>query len=154
MFHVEVLEDNFPVDDISKEISKIKKECNLELDWSSILVQSEDGKSNPLTNLPENYYSKTIFESAKTINRIIDKYGLVKTELTKLKPRQSTQFTRSLSKRVFVPILYPLGNYTIVDGKSYSFEPGRVYLVNTTLSYVLVNASDSSRVELIGRMYS
>jgi hypothetical protein len=55
---------------------------------------------------------------------------------------------------VFVPILYPLGNYTIVDGKSYSFELGRVYLVNTTLPYSLVNASDSARVELIGRMYS
>jgi len=152
--HIEVLEDNFPVDDISKEISKIKKECNLELDWSRILVQSEDGKPYPSSDLPENYYNKTIFEFAKTINRIIDKYGLVKTALVKLTPRRSTQLTRSLSKRVFVPILYPLGNYTIVDGKSYSFEPGRVYLVNTTLPYALVNASDSPRVELIGRMYS
>lgn len=154
MFHVEVLEDNFPVDDIGKEISKIKKECNLELDWTSILLQSDDGSPDPLTNLPENYYKETIFEFAKTINRIIDKYGLVKTELTKLKPRRTTQFTRSLSKRIFVPILYPTGNYTIVDGKLFSFEPGRIYLVNTTLPHSLVNSSQSSRVELIGRMYS
>ena len=154
MFHVEVLEDNLSVDDISEEISKIKTACGFKLDWTKIPLQSADGSPNPPDNLPENYYNKTFFDLAKNINRIIDKYGLCKTELQKLKPGECTSTSRALSKNVFIPILHPKGSFTWIDDNIFTFEVGKVYLVNTTLSYSLINAGHSPRVEIVGRMYS
>ena len=154
MLDHEVLEENLNIDDISKEIAKIKKETSTSLDWASILLQSEDGKFNPPTDLPENYYKATCFDFAKTINRIIDKFGLCKSELQKLKPGTCTPLTEALSKRVFIPILHPQDSYLLINGSFYTLEVGKVYLVNTNLPHSIINVSSASRVDLVGRMYS
>ena len=164
--HIEVLEDNVDIEAINNEIGIIKKTLRLKLDWDQISLQGHQPNLNPTEywdantgkanniDFPENYYKHLLFNNTPTINRYIEKYGLVRTRLMKSKSKTCLTWHRDLSKRIHIPVKSQDGCFMVIEDAKYFLEPGKVYLVNTTKFHTAFNGSLSSRVHIMGCFYS
>jgi len=115
-------------------------------EWQSSTKRSEKSQ------YPETYFKYPLFDT-QLLNRIVGKYGLVRTRIIKSPARKCTAFTRKLSKRVYIPLMTNPGDRIIIENKVYSLEVGKIYLVNTTLEHAAINASNKNGVAIIGCIY-
>jgi len=163
--HIEVLEDNVDIESINNEISILKQSLGLQLEWDQISLQGHQPNLNPnkywkastgkasSIDFPETYYKHLLFNNIPTINRYIEKYGLVRARLMKSKSKTCLSWHRDLSKRVHIPVKSQAGCFMIIEDNKYYLEPGKIYLVNTTKYHTAFNGSPLSRVHIMGCLY-
>jgi hypothetical protein len=164
--HIEVLEDNIDLKTILEEANSVK--MFLKAGWKDIdqvglqahkpnLDPAEEW-SNSLGRpdqipYPENYFKYSLFE-IPTINRIMEKYGMVRTRIMKSNPKTCLTVHEDLTKRIHIPLISNDKCFMAIEDRNYYLEPGKIYLTNTTLRHTAVNASDTYRVHIVGCIYS
>tara|TARA_R100000951_G_scaffold112808_1_gene113764 strand:+ start:604 stop:1098 length:495 start_codon:yes stop_codon:yes gene_type:complete len=162
--HAEVLE-KIDRKSILEEANSVK--VKLDMSWKNLRdvgLQSHKPNLNPTKEwqsstkrseklqYPETYFKYPLF-NAPLINRIMDKYGLVRTRIIKCPAYKCTGFKRKLTKRVYIPLMSNSGLRIIVENEIYNFETGKIYLVNTTLEHTSINASNKNGVVIVGCIY-
>lgn len=163
--HVEVLEE-INLGTIIKEANIIK--VQLKKGWSTLgQVGIQGHKPNLDPNVewqssigvghklqyPETYFKYHLF-NVPTINSIMDKYGMLRTRLMQSNPKTCLTMHEDLTKRIHIPLITNPDCVMIIEDRVYYLEPGKVYLTNTTLRHTALNASDRSRVHIVGCIYS
>lgn len=163
--HIEVLEE-FDYKQVLEEANDVKVIMNKgwkdidqvglqaikpDMDWKEQWDKSI-GRVNSL-QYPETYFKYPLF-NIPTINRLMDKYGIVRTRIMASQPKTNLSFHNDLTKRVHIPLITNPDCIMIIEDKIYHLEPGKVYLTNTTLRHTAVNASLSNRVHIVGCVYS
>jgi len=114
--------------------------------------QSSIGRGDRL-QYPETYFKYHLF-NVPTINRIMDKYGMLRTRLMQSDPKSCLTMHQDMSKRIHIPLITNPDCVMIIEDRTYYLEPGKIYLTNTTLRHTAVNASDRARVHIVGCIYS
>ena len=102
---------------------------------------------------PETYFKYNLF-NIPTINRIMNKYGMLRTRLMQSDPKTCLSLHQDMSKRIHIPLISNPDCLMIIEDRTYYLEPGKIYLTNTTLRHTAVNASDMPRVHIVGCIYS
>ena len=164
--HIEVLEDNIDLKAILEEANSVK--MFLDAGWKDIdqiSIQGykpnldpnkewkcSTGKSEDL-QYPENYYKYPLFDLPE-INRIMSKYGMVRTRIFKSNPKSCLTLHEDLTKRIHIPLITNDKCFMVISDRNYYLEPGKIYLTNTTLKHTSVNASQHFRIHIVGCMYS
>ena len=163
--HIEVLEEI--------DHQKILEEANdvkifLEKGWSDIEqvgIQGYKPNLDPKTEwmssvgrvsrlqFPETYFKYSLF-NIPTINRLMEKYGMLRTRIMKSNPKTCLSMHNDMSKRIHIPLLTNPDCIMLIEDKTYHLELGKVYITNTTLRHTAVNASDRMRVHIVGCVYS
>tara|TARA_R100000455_G_C6225578_1_gene88634 strand:+ start:108 stop:605 length:498 start_codon:yes stop_codon:yes gene_type:complete len=164
--HIEVLEDNIDFKKIIAEANTIK--VSLKKGWTNIghvglqghkpkLYPLEEykasiGKSTTL-RYPENYFKYSLW-NIPTLNRIFEKYGMVRTRIMQSDPKTCLSMHADLTKRIHIPLIINDQCFMMIEDKVYYLQTGKIYLTNTTLKHTAVNASYLSRVHIVGCVYS
>jgi len=162
--HIEVL-DKIDISTVLEEANDIK--VMLKKGWKDIDQVGLQGHKPDLNwkdewtrsigsskkDFPETYFKYPLWDTP-TINRLIDKYGMVRTRIMSSAPKTNLTFHNDLTKRIHIPIISNPDCIMIIEDKIYHLEPGYVYLTNTTLRHTAVNASWQQRVHIVGCMYS
>jgi|TARA_R100000084_G_C4633589_1_gene139767 aspartyl/asparaginyl beta-hydroxylase (cupin superfamily) len=163
--HIEVLEE-IDHKTILEEINDVKillrkgwkdlEQVGLQSIKPDMKWQDQWDKSiNSLNKLqyPETYFKYPLFDLPNT-NRLLEKYGMVRTRIMVSKPGTNLSFHNDLTKRIHIPLITTTDSIMIIEDAIYRLEPGKVYLTNTTLQHTAVNASNSIRVHVVGCVYS
>ena len=124
-----------------------KPELDPKVEW-----QNSVGRVNKL-QYPETYFKYSLFD-IPTINRIMEKYGMLRTRIMKSNPKTCLSMHQDMSKRIHIPLITNPDCVMIIEDRTYYLEPGKIYLTNTTLRHTAVNASDRPRVHIVGCIYS
>lgn len=132
------------IEDVGLQAHKPDLDPNEE--WQSSIKRKEKFQ------YPETYFKYQLFD-APLINRIIDKYGMVRTRIVKSKAVSCTTFNRKMTKRIYIPLMTNPDNRIIIENNVYNFETGNIYLVDTTLPHAAVNASQKHGVHIQGCIY-
>lgn len=163
--HIEVLEDNVDVKAFLKEANSVK--VKLGLGWNQVKqigIQGHKPDLDPLEEwkssigrgtgiqYPETYFKYPLFD-IPLINRFIEKYGLVRTRIMGMQEKSCYTAHNDLSKRIHIPLISNPDCFIMVEDRVYHLEPGKVYLVNTTLKHTAINASKNFRLHLVGSFY-
>jgi len=162
--HIEVLE-NINIKKILEEANQIKVALNKS--WSNIeqvglqgnkpnqdpkeFCYTSVGRINKL-QFPENYFKYPLWDTP-IINRIIEKYGMVRTRIMQSNPKSCLTRHQDMTKRIHIPLITNEDCFMIIDNKIYNLEVGKIYLTNTTLKHTAVNASKQYRIHIVGCMY-
>lgn len=101
---------------------------------------------------PETYFKYPLFE-LPTINRLMEKYGMLRTRIMQSNPKTCLTLHQDMTKRIHIPLITNEDCFMVIENKNYMLEVGKVYLTNTTLRHTAVNASKHSRVHIVGCMY-
>ena len=167
--HIEVLEDIPNFKKVIDEVNKVKVALNKS--WKNIEqvgLQAHKPNLDPLqqpyecyasvgrmTKLqyPETYFKYPLWE-LPTINRLMEKYGMVRTRIMQSGPKTCLTLHQDMTKRIHIPLITNQNCFMMIEDKIYRLKAGKVYLTNTTLKHTAVNASDSSRVHIVGCIYS
>ena len=162
--HIEVLE-NINVKKVLEEANTVKVAVNR--GWENIEQVGLQGHKQNLDPLkecyasvgrinklqfPENYFKYSIWKTP-IINRIMEKYGMVRTRIMQSQPKTCLTVHRDLTKRIHIPIITNPDCFMMIDGRVYTLQVGKVYLTNTTLFHTAVNASKKARVHIVGCVY-
>lgn len=123
-----------------------KPDLNWEDNWDK-----GNGKSVEL-DYPETYYKYSLFD-LPTINRLMEKYGMVRTRIMVSQPSTNLSFHQDMSKRIHLPLFTNPDCVMIIEDTIYRLEPGKVYLTNTTLRHTAVNGSLVPRGHIVGCVY-
>ena len=162
--HIEILE-NINVKKVLEEANTVKVAVNK--GWENIEqvgLQGHKPKLDPLKEcyasvgkvsklqFPENYFKYPIWK-IPTINRIMEKYGMVRTRIMQSQPKTCLTIHRDLTKRIHIPIITNPNCFMMIDGQVHILQVGKVYLTNTTVFHTAVNASTLARVHIVGCVY-
>ena len=101
---------------------------------------------------PETYFKYSLFE-LPIINRLMEKYGMLRTRIMQSNPKTCLTLHQDMTKRIHIPLITNEDCFMVIENKNYILEVGKVYLTNTTLRHTAVNASKQSRVHIVGCMY-
>ena len=114
-----------------------------------------DKSTKSITNLeyPETYYKYPLFD-LPNINRLIEKYGMVRTRIMVSAPKTNLSFHKDLTKRIHIPLITNPDCIMIIEDSMYHLKTPKMYLTNTTLRHTAVNASFEYRVHIVGCIYS
>jgi|TARA_R110002167_G_scaffold58768_13_gene166398 hypothetical protein len=115
-------------------------------EWGSSI-----GRVNKL-QYPETYFKYSLFE-LPIINRLMEKYGMLRTRIMQSNPKTCLTLHQDMTKRIHIPLITNEDCFMVIENKNYILEVGKVYLTNTTLRHTAVNASKQSRVHIVGCMY-
>ena len=165
MMHIEVLEeiDHKKILEVANSIKVMLKKG-----WANIGqvgIQGHKPNLDPMTEYkssigrvsklqyPETYFKYSLFE-IPTINRLMEKYGMLRTRIMQSTPKTCLSFHQDMSKRIHIPLITNDDCMMIIEDRIYNLEVGKVYLTNTTLRHTAVNASTNSRVHIVGCVYS
>lgn len=166
MTAVTVLEDNIDVESIIEEANDIK--VALGVGWNDldqVGLQGHKPNLDPLENwkastgrkkntpYPENYFKYSLWQSP-TINRYLEKYGMVRSRLMVSHQKTCLSMHQDMSKRIHIPLITNPDCIMIIDNQVYHLEPGKIYLTDTTLKHTAVNASRKLRAHIVGCVYS
>jgi len=124
-----------------------KPDLDPQVEWKSSI-----GRVNKL-QYPETYFKYPLFNTP-TINRILEKYGMLRTRIMQSNPKTCLSMHSDMSKRIHIPLITNRDCLMVIEDKTYFLEPGKIYLTNTTLKHTAVNASDKPRVHIVGCVYS
>ena len=69
-------------------------------------------------------------------------------------PKSCLTLHHDLTKRIHIPLITNDQCFMMIEDNIYYLKPGNVYLTNTTLKHTAVNASKSSRIHIVGCVYS
>ena len=164
--HIEVLEEIPNFKKLLEEINTVK--VSLKKGWNNIGQVGLQGHKPDLAPLkehrssigsvgklryPENYFKYSLW-NIPTLNRIFEKYGMVRTRIMQSDPKSCLTLHHDLTKRIHIPLITNDQCFMMIEDNVYYLKPGNVYLTNTTLKHTAVNASKSSRIHIVGCVYS
>ena len=121
------------------------------MNWKEQWDKSLNSSSN--LDYPETYYKYPLFD-VPNINRLIEKYGMVRTRIMVSQSKTNLSFHNDLTKRIHIPLITNPDCIMIIEDSIYHLKTGKVYLTNTTLRHTAVNASFNYRVHIVGCVYS
>lgn len=165
IMHVKILEENIDRKAILNEVDFILK--HLKMDWKKvdqIGLQGHNPGLNPITywdksvgkvtniEYPETYYKYPLWNTP-TINKFMEKYGVVRTRIMKSNPRSCLSLHRDLSKRIHIPLFTNENCFMVIDDQVFRMLPDNIYLADTTLPHTAVNASFEPRAHIVGCLY-
>ena len=163
--HIEVLDEGLDVSKLLAEANQVKVMMNI--GWGEFTQAGLQGYAPNLPpkhskdsvgrvdrlQYPETYFKYPLFDFPN-INRLMDKYGLIRTRLMMSQPKTCLTLHQDLSKRIHIPLMTTPDSVMIIENQVYHLEAGKVYLTNTTLRHTAVNASRAPRLHIVGAMYS
>lgn len=165
IMHVKVLEDNNERKAILTEVDQIL--TKLKLTWDKvdqISLQGHKPNLDPLLEwnksvgksdkleFPETYYKYPLW-NAPTINKYLDKYGLVRTRIMKSNPKTCLSWHVDMSQRVHIPLFTNKKCFMVIDDVVHRMPVDKIYLVDTTQPHTAVNASFEPRAHIVGCLY-
>ena len=116
-------------------------------EWASSV-----GRVNKL-QYPETYFKYPLFD-IPYINRLMEKYGMVRTRIMKSNPKTCLTFHQDMTKRVHIPLITNPDCVMIIENSVHHLETGKIYLTDTTKRHTAANASLMPRVHIVGCVYS
>jgi len=164
VMHIQVLEE-IDHEAILSEANSIK--VYLKKGWRDVTqigIQGHKPNLNPekewknsigrVTKLqyPETYFKYPLFDTP-IINRLMEKYSMIRTRIMLSDPKTCLTRHEDLSKRIHIPLVTNPDCLMIIEDSAYFLEPGKVYLTNTTLRHTAVNASLFGRIHIVGCVY-
>ena len=159
--HIEVLE-NINVKKVLEEANTVKVAVNR--GWENIEQVGLQGHKQNLDPLkecyasvgrinklqfPENYFKYSIWKTP-IINRIMEKYGMVRTRIMQSQPKTCLTIHRDLTKRIHIPIITNPGAIMVVDNVAKHMPAdGSVWITNNTKYHNAFNGGEEDRIHLV-----
>jgi hypothetical protein len=144
---------------MSIDIERILLELELLPEYDTqIMIQSVKGIDDPFygigrsknSNHLEKEFTEPLFDFKYT-NKIIQKNGMYRTRVMRMKPKTCYTYHRDRTKRMHIPLVTNEKCMFIVDDIVYRYPAdGKSYLIDTTLRHTAINASFEDRIHIVG----